>query len=269
MSPSVILACAIAILAAVFSNKQSQDFIKKPEETSQPGSGAFFDGVAHRYDLLNRVISLGMDTQWRNEAIRKALPAKSFLDVSTGTADLAIAVAANRSIEVIGIDPSAEMLARGREKLSRAGNALRNVKLLKGVAEDLPFGDERFDAVVVAFGVRNFQNRKKGLHEMARVLKVGGRLVVLELSMPQGEGFKDVVARVFIKKIMPKVAALVSGNPSAYRYLSDSMRSFPGAEMFKLMLKETGLSVTEHRRLSPFGLGPDLYTAVKRKKMAS
>lgn len=266
MVPSVYLTFFVAILAAFFSNKKSQQFFKVPSEATTPGSGAFFDGVAHRYDLLNRIISLGLDTSWRNEAIGKALPAQSFLDVSTGTADLAIAVGANSSVEVIGIDPSVEMLARGHEKLARAYPALRNVKLMKGVAEKIPFDAERFDAVVVAFGVRNFQDRSKGLSEMARVLKVGGRLVVLELSMPQGEGIKDTVARVFITEVMPKIAAFVSGNPSAYRYLSDSMLSFPGADGFKVMLRKAGLSVQQHQRLSPFGLGPDLYTAVKKSR---
>lgn len=265
MNPSVILAVGIAVIAVLFSNKKSKEFINSPADISEPGSGAFFDGVAHRYDLLNRVISLGLDNKWREEAIRMALPALSLLDVSTGTADLAIAVGVNRSIEVVGIDPSSEMLARGREKLARAKPELQNVKLIKGVAEALPFDAEKFDAVVVAFGVRNFQDRAKGISEMVRVLKVGGRLVVLELSMPEGKGFKNDVARIFISRVMPKLAALVSGNPSAYRYLSDSMRSFPSATIFKNMLGDAGLSVTEHRRLSPFGLGPNLYTAVKNK----
>lgn len=264
MMLSVLIPAIVAALTAYFSKHKASDFFQAPL-VSTLGSGVFFDGIASRYDLLNRIISLGMDSNWRREAISQALPAYSLLDVSTGTADLAIAVAEkSASIRVVGIDPSREMLARGREKISKARPGLGNIQLVEGIAERLPFGDETFDAVVCAFGVRNFQNREKGLQEMVRVLRTGGKLVVLELCMPHGDGMLDVAGRIFVKEVMPKIASLLSGNPGAYRYLRDSMESFPRADKFKGMLREAGLSVIEHKRLAPFKQGPDLYTAVKR-----
>lgn len=265
MNPAILISAVIVAFAAYFSNQRAREFIKIPPPSTL-GSGVFFDDIAPRYDLLNRIISLGMDTDWRRQAISQALPAHSFLDVSTGTADLAIAVAKKSpSIRVVGIDPSREMLARGREKITKMGRSLNNIRLIEGVAERLPFDDESFDAVVCAFGVRNFQNREKGLREMVRVLKSGGKLVVLELSMPHGDSIWDVMARVFVKEVMPKLASLLSGNSRAYQYLSASMDSFPRADEFKNMLREAGLSVMQHKRLAPFGQGPDLYTAVKRE----
>lgn len=264
MNPAILISAIITAIVAYFSNQKAREFIKVPP-SSALGSGAFFDDIAPRYDLLNRIISLGMDTDWRRQAISQALPASSLLDVSTGTADLAIAAAEESTYtRVVGIDPSREMLAKGRQKIAKARRKLNNVRLIEGVAESLPFDDGTFDAVVCAFGVRNFQDREKGIQEMVRVLKSGGKLVILELSMPHGDGIWDVAARIFVKEVMPKLASLLSGNAHAYRYLSASMDSFPRADKFKGKLQEVGLSVMQHKRLAPFGQGPDLYTAVKR-----
>lgn len=263
MNPSLLLSVIVALSAAIFSNLKSKEYIRPDDYI--PGSGDFFDSIASRYDLLNRIISLGMDQDWRERAISEALPASSLLDVSTGTADLAIAVAEfDSSIHVVGIDPSKEMLAKGRQKIRQSSRSLHNLKLLEGVAETLPFEDNSFDAVVCAFGVRNFQNRQKGLTEMTRVLKKGGRMVILELSMPAGNSMFDIAARVFVKEVVPKLASLIAGKRDAYRYLSDSMDKFPRSDTFKDMLSNTGLSVQSHRRLAPLGQGPDLYSAVKR-----
>jgi demethylmenaquinone methyltransferase / 2-methoxy-6-polyprenyl-1,4-benzoquinol methylase len=233
------------------------------DRSAPQGSGRFFDGVAPRYDLLNRAISLGLDQSWRRAAAAAAAPdgappAALALDVATGTGDLAIILAAGGAFgDVHAVDPSAEMLSRLR---SKAGGAVRAVS---GAAEDLPFEDGRFDAVTVAFGVRNFADRELGLREMARVLRLGGRLVVLEASAPSGRGPADVAARFFIRKIMPAMGAIVSGRFSDYSYLSASMSLFPAPEEFTRMLRDAGLHVQSHRRLWPLGVGPDLYVAVK------
>lgn len=268
MGLSVLFAIATAVLAFLLAYQKSSPSTSHTANSGvPPGSGAFFDTIAPRYDLLNRLISLGMDTEWRRSAIDAALPAASVLDVSTGTADLALALAKRSpSTRVVGIDPSREMLALGHLKIASGGTTFRNVELQLGVAEKLPFDDGSFDAVLVAFGVRNFQQRDKGIAEMVRVLKVGGRLVILELSTPSGTGIKDIVARKFINEVMPRIAALISGSPSAYRYLSDSMAKFPTAEKFKEILRANGMSIKSHKRLAPFGVGPDLYTTVKRSK---
>ncbi|CAN8064176.1 unnamed protein product [Agarophyton chilense] len=227
------------------------------------GSGQFFDKIAARYDVLNQVISLGLHGCWRRSAIRKILPAKSVLDVSTGTGDLAISVAGNRSIRVVGLDPSTEMLKVAREKANRFAKIIGDLQLVEGVAEKLPFESESFDAVAVAFGVRNFQDIRKGLAEMGRVLRPGGRWVILEVGFTNGDRFLEKVYRIFVTKIMPKVAGFFSGNRGAYQYLSDSMQRFPEVEQFIVMLEEAGLHVETQERLTPLGMGPFLYSGNK------
>jgi demethylmenaquinone methyltransferase / 2-methoxy-6-polyprenyl-1,4-benzoquinol methylase len=239
------------------------------DTTSPPqGSGAFFDKLAPRYDLLNRAISLGLDQSWRRAAAQAASPPQnpdetrpmsaSALDVATGTGDLALILALSGDFdEVHAIDPSQEMLSRLR---SKAGAAVQS---LLGAAESLPFSDGRFHAVTVAFGVRNFADRTVGLSEMARVLAPGGRLVVLEASVPAGRGLFQAAARFFIRRIMPLMGATLSGRFSDYNYLSTSMAAFPQPEEFVRLLRLAGLQVEKHERLWPFGSGPDLYVAVK------
>lgn len=264
MISSFFLSVAMAIIAFLFSDKESREFIRVPSD-SEPGSGSFFDEIAPRYDLLNHVISLGLDTSWRRQAISQSLPSKSLLDVATGTADIALEVAKSHpSTRVVGIDPSPRMLSLARQKISTQPVPLQNLQLIEGTAESLPFDDSSFDAVVCAFGVRNFRDRDQGLREMARVLKPGGKLIVLELSMPSGHGFWDIATRFFVTEVMPRVASWISGNLRAYRYLSASMDAFPRADAFKQILGSAGFAVKRHRRLAPFGQGPDLYTAVKK-----
>jgi demethylmenaquinone methyltransferase / 2-methoxy-6-polyprenyl-1,4-benzoquinol methylase len=223
------------------------------------GSGHFFDDVAPSYDVLNRVISLGLDQSWRRAAVAAAGSGARALDVATGTGDLAALLRASAAFgDISAIDPSTEMLACMRTKSSVSG-----VHIFQGSAEQLPFEDASFDAVTVAFGVRNFADRPRGLAEIARVLRPHGRLVVLEASEPDGAGPMDTLARLFIRRIMPVIAAAVSGSPGAYRYLSDSMGRFPKPPVFQSMLLDAGLSVDSHKRLWPYGTGPDLYVAVK------
>lgn len=263
---SLIVAFMAAYYSANMSNKQGERFLRNRLNKKQitPGSGEFFDGIASRYDFFNQVISLGHDLGWRKKALSKLPAISSILDVSTGTADLAIALAANRSIRVVGIDPSEKMLNAGQKKIDILSEMIGKVELVQGVAEELPFEDASFDAVIVAFGVRNFQDREKGLSEMARVLKPDGRLVVMELSLPKGDAFLDRVTRAFVEKVVPKFAGVISGNGEAYQYLSDSMAGFPDAHVFRNMLSSVGIHLESHEKLSPFGMGPDLYSAKKQ-----
>ncbi|KAI0563851.1 ubiE/COQ5 methyltransferase [Gracilaria domingensis] len=245
---TILAVTTAALICRVYSEERGE------ESCVVPGSGKFFDKIAARYDFLNQVISLGLHGSWKNSAIKKILPAESVLDISTGTGDLALSLAANRSIRVVGLDPSAEMLKIAQEKLNGVANSIGNVDLVEGVAEELPFESESFDAVTVAFGVRNFQDTRKGLQEMARILKQGGRWAILEAGFSSGDSFLEKFHRVFVTGIMPKVAGIVSGNRGAYEYLSASMQEFPEVEDFVKMVEEAGLKVEAHERLAPFGM---------------
>ncbi|PXF40596.1 Ubiquinone/menaquinone biosynthesis C-methyltransferase UbiE [Gracilariopsis chorda] len=253
-----VLAFALAVLASGFSSQPGQG-----DSCIVPGSGGFFNSIAARYDLLNQVISLGFHGSWRTSAINKILPAQSVLDISTGTGDLAISVAANRSIRVVGLDPSPEMLKVARDKVNRFENSIGDIRLVTGVAEALPFDSDSFDAAAVAFGVRNFQDRQKGLNEMSRVLKPNGKWAILELSLTDGDQLLDRATRLFVTGIVPRVASIISGNRKAYEYLSDSMRKFPDEKEFCKMLEAAGLVVESQKRLSPLGMGPFLYSGIK------
>jgi len=192
-----------------------------------------FDAVAPRYDLLNRVLSFGIDRYWRTRAVRLLAdeqPAR-VLDVATGTADLAIKV--ERMLhprEVVGIDLSAEMLAYGREKLDRLGLSPR-ISLVQGDVEDLPFPDDAFDAALVAFGVRNFEDLEAGLRGIQRVLRPGGSLVVLEFSRPRAAPIKQLYAW-YSRHILPRIGGVLSPEQSAYEYLPSSVAAFPDGPEF-------------------------------------
>ncbi len=211
--------------------------------TTRDGSGAMFDGIAHRYDLVNRVISLGIDQSWRRKTVRSLqLPAQArVLDLATGTADLAMLVARTHlDAELTGVDPSAKMLAVGQRKLDLTGLASR-VELLVGDAQALPFPDAHFDGVCIAFGIRNVPDRLLGLREMARVTRPGGRVAILELSEPRG-GILGPLARFHVHSIVPTVGALLSG-AHEYRYLQKSIAAFPAPEQFAALMAEAGLRV--------------------------
>lgn len=263
---SVLVAALVAWYATRVSHRQADLFIngvKSNDESVQPGSGQFFDEIAPTYDMLNNIISLGYHSRWRKTAISKISSATSLLDVSTGTADMAIAVATNRSIRVVGLDPSPNMLAIAKKKHLAAGNLVGPVEFVEGSVENLPFKDGTFDAVTVAFGVRNFADRSRGLSEIARVLASNGILVVLEASMPSQTGTWAFLTRTFVRNVVPIAGALVSGNPRAYRYLGKSMHEFPNKTEFSNMLVQAGLHVISYDRLPPLKSGPDLYVAAK------
>lgn len=216
---------------------------------ARPGSGAMFDGIAGKYDLINRIASLGLDRGWRRRAVRAlALPdAATVLDLATGTADVAIAIARTHSdARVIGIDPSPGMLAVGRDKLARAGLADR-VELRVGDAEALPLADACVDGSVIAFGIRNVPDRRRALSEMARVTRPGGRVVVLELSEPEG-GPLGRLARLHVHSVVPRLGAWLSRAPE-YRYLERSIAAFPPPDEFTALLRAAGLELVELVRL--------------------
>ncbi len=227
------------------------------------GSGAMFDAIAERYDLLNRILSLGVDQGWRRRTVRAlALPAGGrALDLATGTADLAIQIARHYpEAHVVGVDPSRRMLEVGRRKLAGAGLEDR-VTLEDGDAERLRFEDASFDGVSIAFGIRNVPDRDAALREMARVTRPRGRVVVLELSEPRG-GVMGALARFHVHSVVPALGAMLSG-ASEYRYLQRSIAAFPPAEAFAERMRAAGLDVLEAVPLT-FGVA-HLYVAEPRR----
>jgi demethylmenaquinone methyltransferase / 2-methoxy-6-polyprenyl-1,4-benzoquinol methylase len=222
-----------------------------------------FDAIARRYDLLNRLLSGGVDRRWRDHAVRALrLPdgPTRVLDVATGTGDLAIAIARRHpQAEVVGVDPSTRMLEIGRVKLDRRGLADR-VTLAVGDAEALAFPDASFDAAAIAFGIRNVPDRRRGLAELARVVRPGGRVAVLELSEPRG-GVIAPLARFHVHVLVPRIGALLSG-AREYRYLQRSIAAFPAPDAFATMMEDAGLAIEAVRPLT-FGVC-HLHVGVRR-----
>ena len=223
------------------------------------GSGAMFDRIAPRYDLMNRLISLGMDQSWRRRLVRSlGLGAGArVLDLATGTADVALAIAgAELTASVVGLDPSPGMLDIGRGKIAAAGLAGR-IELVEGGAEALPFADASFDACSMAFGIRNVPDRGRALAEMARVTRPGGRIGILELSEPRS-GALAPFARFHIHTLVPSLGALLSGSRE-YRYLERSIAAFPSPAAFADLMRDVGLVPLE---TTPLAFGAShLYVA--------
>jgi demethylmenaquinone methyltransferase / 2-methoxy-6-polyprenyl-1,4-benzoquinol methylase len=209
-----------------------------------------FNNIAHRYDFLNHFLSLGIDKLWRKKVIRLLSPRKpqTILDVATGTADLAIAALPLNPLKITGIDISTEMLRIGKEKVERLGYSSQ-IELLVGDSENLPFQDEQFDAITVAFGVRNFENLEKGLSEMFRVLKSGGTCLVLEFSKPDYFPVKQLYLFYFMR-ILPGIGKLFSKDDSAYSYLPESVNEFPSGEAFLKIVRQLGFKNTRQHKLS-------------------
>ena len=210
-----------------------------------------FNNIAPYYDLLNRVLSLGIDQSWRRKAIHMLQEdqPKYILDVATGTADLALECYKQLQPEkVIGIDISSEMLEIGRKKIANKGRQSQ-IELLEGDSENLAFENNTFDAITVAFGVRNFENLEKGLREMLRVLKPGGQVVILEFSKPSHFPFKQLFNGYF-RYILPLIGKLKSKDPKAYRYLYESVQVFPDGKDFVKVLEKTGFKSNQWRSLS-------------------
>lgn len=220
-----------------------------------------FNNIAPKYDFLNHFLSAGIDRQWRKKTIDslKKYHPKSILDVATGTADLAIQSLTLIPDNVIGIDIAEKMLEIGREKI-KIINAENCISLVSASSEDIPFNDECFDAVTVAFGVRNFVNLEKGLSGMNRVLKTGGVAVILEFSMPEKFPIKQFY-RFYFKSLLPLIGRIVSKSASAYTYLPETIYTFPQGEKFCEMLRKCGFSKVQFKRFT-FGIAT-LYIAEK------
>ncbi len=199
-----------------------------------------FDNIAGGYDNMNRVISFGTDAGWKKK-ILKMIAAKNpenILDIATGTGDLAILMTATSAKKIVGLDLSEGMLEVGRKKIA-AKNLSHKIEMIQGDSENLPFEDNSFDAVTVAYGIRNFENLNKGLEEILRVLKPGGNLVILETSNPTKTPFKQFY-HFYTKNILPLIGKLFSKDNSAYGYLSESASNFPFGEALNNILRKIG-----------------------------
>lgn len=227
---------------------QEQGATKKKQVTKM------FDGIAPYYDLLNRLLSLGIDTIWRTKAIKKlkANNPQAILDIATGTADLAIEAAeVIKPKSIIGMDIAKEMLRVGDKKIAKKG--LTDIITLEhGDSEALRYTDGQFDAVMAAFGVRNFENLEAGLSEMNRVLRNGGECMILEFSRPKAFPLKQGF-NIYFKHILPVIGKLKSKDPKAYKYLYESVQAFPDYEQFASILKGVGFTEVTWKPLS-FGI---------------
>lgn len=210
-----------------------------------------FNSIAVKYDFLNRFLSGGIDLLWRKKAIKKLKPVEPqlILDVATGTADVALMTyELLHPQKIIGIDISTGMLELGRKKIEAKG--LNNViELQTGDSEHIQFPDNYFDAITVAFGVRNFENLAKGLKEMLRVLRPGGKLVVLEFSKPK-KGLFSIFYQFYLSKMAPGVVQIFSSNKKAYQYLNNSVQAFPEGQTFLNVMNEAGFTQTQLQSLS-------------------
>jgi demethylmenaquinone methyltransferase/2-methoxy-6-polyprenyl-1,4-benzoquinol methylase len=220
-----------------------------------------FDNIAPKYDFLNHFLSLGIDRIWRKKAIRilSDYPSDQILDVATGTGDFAIAAMKLNPKKIIGFDLSEQMLAVGRDKVKRLEFG-PIIEFRKGDSEAMPFKDKQFDAITVAFGVRNFEHLELGLKEFHRVLKPDGVAVILEFSKPKHFPMKQFYQFYFFR-ILPLIGRMVSKDNSAYSYLPESVMAFPDDLKFLSILQKVGFSRSEQKRLT-FGIAT-IYVAQK------
>jgi len=241
---------------AALPNKNSSQ--PKKEQVEE-----MFDNISNRYDLLNHLLSANIDKIWRRNTIKKLtrFQPKTILDIATGTGDFAIAATKIGGAKIIGIDISEGMLDVGRKKIARK-NLTDFIELQKADSENLPLENDSFDAAIVGFGVRNFENLKKGLTEILRVLKPGGVFYVLEFSKPQKPPFKQFY-KFYFTRILPLVGRMVSKDINAYTYLPESVNEFPAGERFLTILADVGF--TENRCFPlTFGIA-SIYEARKIK----
>lgn len=222
--------------------------------------GQLFDRIAGTYDRFNHILSLNIDKRWRRRAAACLKPSDEVLDVAVGTADLAIEMLRQeRCHRVAGLDLSAEMMRLGKEKADKRGLADK-IDFQLGSALSMPYADGRFDAVTCAYGVRNFSNLDQGLAEMFRVMKAGGKLVILEFSYPSNRLIRSLYD-FFFSRIMPLVGRLISKDPTAYLYFRESVKSFIWGEEMLQHLRQVGFSQVAYKPLT-FGI-TTLYTGCK------
>lgn len=234
----------------------------KEENTSKKEQVArMFDNISHRYDFLNHFLSLGIDKGWRKKAVNLLRPLRptQLLDVATGTGDFALQALTLKPEKIVGVDISEGMLQVGRKKIASRGVG-EIITLQQADSENLPFEENKFDAVTVAFGVRNFEHLERGLQEIYRVLRPGGMVVVLEFSRPRKFPFKQGY-RFYFKFILPKIGRIVSSDKAAYTYLPESVEAFPDGEDFLRILSQTGFKQTQCKSLT-FGIS-SIYTGTK------
>ena len=220
-----------------------------------------FNAIAHRYDFLNQLLSLGIHKGWRKKSVQllESQHPKTILDIATGTADFAIEAIRLNPDKIVGVDISSGMLELGRKKTEKLG--LQNkIELKLADSENLPFEDNSFDAITVGFGVRNFENLEKGIRDMHRVLKPGGKMIILEFSKPRRFPVKQLYTFYF-KYITPFIGKIFSKDNSAYRYLPESVNAFPDGEDFLTILKKAGQKETKAISLT-FGIA-SIYSSTK------
>lgn len=211
---------------------------------------SLFDSIAKDYDKLNHVLSLGIDRSWRRRALKWIVDAgesAGILDIACGTGDLSIAIARHcpESTSVTGLDLSEGMLEVMRRKVEASGLSDR-ISAVQGSCERMDFADCNFDRATIAFGIRNFEDRQKALREILRVLKPGGRLVILELSVPSNAVLKWLYC-LYFTKVLPLIGGWVSGDKAAYRYLPASVLNFPGKEEWMDVMRDCGFCRVQHK----------------------
>jgi len=230
------------------------------EGTKKQQVEQMFDNISANYDMLNHLLSMQIDKGWRNKVVKKVqeLNPKTIIDIATGTGDLAIELAKNTKAEITGYDLSQKMLDVGIQKVNKL-QLNKQIKMIKGDAENIPFNANSFDVATVSFGARNFENLEAGLSEMRRVLNSNGKIFILEFSKP--EGFFAPFFIFYFKYILPKIGQLISKDSRAYTYLPDSVEAFPYGEKLKNILEKIGFSDVKFKKLT-FGIA-SIYEGTK------
>jgi demethylmenaquinone methyltransferase/2-methoxy-6-polyprenyl-1,4-benzoquinol methylase len=223
---------------------------KASDKSKKEQVADMFDNISHRYDFLNHFLSLGIDKSWRRKAVKMIASGnpKKILDIATGTGDFAIASLKLKPNEIIGVDISNGMLDMGREKMKKKGYD-KVIILTYGDSESMPFETDSFDAITVGFGVRNFENLEKGLGEMLRVLKPGGKAAVLEFSKPRKFPIKQSF-KFYSKYIIPRLGKSISKDEAAYAYLPESVEAFPEGQAFVDILSKVGFKNITRKEVS-------------------